>query len=58
MPYSAAPLASGQLGSVQAAKLAIQEMNDAGELNVGGQKRKMALIIEDSEDRQKKLLAV
>ena len=43
--------APSQQGSVNAAKLAVREVNDAGGLNVGGYKHKVVLIIEDNEDR-------
>jgi len=36
--------------TVDAANLAVQQVNDAGGLDVGGRKRKVVLIIEDSRD--------
>jgi branched-chain amino acid transport system substrate-binding protein len=37
--------------SVEAAKLAVQEVNDAGGLDVGGQRQKVVLVIEDNQDK-------
>ncbi len=38
--------------TVNAAQLAVQEVNDAGGLEVGGQKLKVELFIEDNQDRK------
>src|SRR5919198_3228583 len=37
--------------TVEAAKLAVQRVNDAGGLEVGGRKLKMTLLIEDDQDK-------
>jgi branched-chain amino acid transport system substrate-binding protein len=50
-----APL-SGDISNVgqsttEAAQLAVQEVNDAGGLDVGGRKQKVVLVIEDNQDK-------